>query len=87
MFELISINRKSKLREIRTVKVFLIFAFVLCFLILYTEYQKYGHINWKFVFIIYLSIYLSMIWDFDLNKQARHLKNNELLINNTNQLV
>ncbi|MEO9279662.1 hypothetical protein ABFY81_07060 [Acinetobacter sp. WA-87] len=71
MFELISINRKSKLREIRTVKAFLIFAFVLCFLILYIEYQKYGHINWKFVFITCLC----MIWDFDLNKQARHLKN------------
>lgn len=85
MFELISINRKSKLREIRIVKAFLIFAFVLCILILYIEYQKYGHINLKFVFIICLCV----IWDFDLNKQARHLKNknNELLINNTNQLV
>ncbi|OUM80801.1 hypothetical protein AST19_13890, partial [Acinetobacter baumannii] len=28
MFELISINRKSKLREIRIIKAFLIFAFV-----------------------------------------------------------
>lgn len=47
MFELIPINRKSKLREIRIIKAFLIFAFVLCLLILYIEYQKYAHINWN----------------------------------------
>ncbi|MDO7439388.1 hypothetical protein Q5X54_03650 [Acinetobacter baumannii] len=70
MFELISINRKSKLREIRIIKAFLIFAFVLCLLILYTEYQKYAHINWKFVFITCLC----MIWDFDLNKKIKELK-------------
>ncbi|MFV5472040.1 hypothetical protein VXP92_09130 [Acinetobacter baumannii] len=70
MFELISINRKSKLREIRIIKAFLIFAFVLCLLILYIEYQKYANINWKFVFITCLC----MIWDFDLNKQAKYLK-------------
>ncbi|MES5773641.1 hypothetical protein ABUE25_18405, partial [Acinetobacter baumannii] len=69
---LISINRKSRLREIRIIKAFLIFAFVLCLLILYIEYQKYVHINWKFVFITCLC----MIWDFDLNKQAKILKNN-----------
>ncbi|MBC6819849.1 hypothetical protein CKK01_20610, partial [Acinetobacter baumannii] len=51
---------------------FLIFAFVLCLLILYIEYQKYAHINWKFVFITCLC----MIWGFDLNKQAKYLKNN-----------
>ncbi|HFE9762566.1 TPA: hypothetical protein ACGA3Y_001156 [Acinetobacter baumannii] len=71
MFELIPINRKSKLREIRVVKAFLIFAFVLCLLILYIEYQKYAHISWKFVFLTCLC----MIWDFDLNKQAKCLKN------------
>ncbi|OTU15173.1 hypothetical protein [Acinetobacter baumannii] len=71
MFELISINRKSKLREIRIIKAFLFFAFVLCLLILYIEYQKYGHISWKFVFLTCLC----MIWDFDLNKQAKCLKN------------
>lgn len=38
MFELIPINRKNKLREIRIIKAFLIFAFVLCLLILYIEY-------------------------------------------------
>ncbi|HCA5042501.1 TPA: hypothetical protein MW152_000715 [Acinetobacter baumannii] len=70
MFKLIPINRKSKLREIRIIKAFLIFAFVLCLLILYIEYQKYAHINWKFVFITCLC----MIWDFDLNKQAKYLK-------------
>ncbi|OUM80441.1 hypothetical protein AST19_15830 [Acinetobacter baumannii] len=52
-------------------KAFLIFAFVLCLLILYIEYQKYGHISWKFVFLTCLC----MIWDFDLNKQAKCLKN------------
>ncbi|WP_025467195.1 hypothetical protein [Acinetobacter baumannii] len=51
MFELIPINLKNKLREIRIIKAFLIFAFVLCLLILYIEYQKYAHINWKFVYI------------------------------------
>ncbi|MDT7995557.1 hypothetical protein RQ727_16690 [Acinetobacter baumannii] len=65
MFELIPINRKNKLREIRIIKAFLIFAFVLCLLILYIEYQKYAHINWKFVYITCLC----MIWDFDLNKK------------------
>ncbi|MDC5332486.1 hypothetical protein NRA46_04485 [Acinetobacter baumannii] len=70
MFELIPINRKSKLREIRIIKAFLIFAFVLCLLILYIEYQKYAHINWKFVFITCLC----MIWDFVLNKKIKELK-------------
>ncbi|WP_334264818.1 hypothetical protein [Acinetobacter baumannii] len=65
MFELIPINRKNKLREIRIIKAFLIFAFVLCLLILYIEYQKYALINWKFVYITCLC----MIWDFDLNKK------------------
>ncbi|MBC6800602.1 hypothetical protein CKK05_12800, partial [Acinetobacter baumannii] len=49
---------------------FLIFAFVLCLLILYIEYQKYAHINWKFVYITCLC----MIWDFDLNKKIKELK-------------
>ncbi|HAV4456570.1 hypothetical protein OHV67_02610 [Acinetobacter baumannii] len=70
MFELIPINLKNKLREIRIIKAFLIFAFVLCLLILYIEYQKYAHINWKFVFITCLC----MNWGFDLNKQTKYLK-------------
>lgn len=45
MFDLMPKEGKSKLREIRVVKAFLIFAFVLCLLILYIEYQKYAHIN------------------------------------------
>lgn len=72
MFDLMPKDAKSKLREIRIVKAFLIFVFVLCLLVLYIEYQKYAHINWKFVFITCLC----MIWDFDLNKQANHLKGN-----------
>ena len=72
MFDLMPKDAKSKLREIRVVKAFLFFAFVLCLLILYIEYQKYAHINWKFVYITCLC----MIWDFDLNKQAKHVKNN-----------
>ncbi|EPC7285075.1 hypothetical protein R4462_06740 [Acinetobacter baumannii] len=71
MFDLMPKDAKSKMREIRVVKAFLIFAFVLCLLILYIEYQKYGHISWKFVFLTCLC----MIWDFDLNKQAKYLKN------------
>ena len=51
MFDLMPKDAKSKMQEIRVVKAFLIFAFVLCLLILYIEYQKYGHISWKFVFI------------------------------------
>ncbi|MDO7207147.1 hypothetical protein Q5M48_02970 [Acinetobacter nosocomialis] len=70
MFELISINRKSKLREIRIIKAFLIFAFVLCLLILYIEYQKYAHINWKFIFIASMCV----IYDSDLNKKIKELK-------------
>ncbi|OOT18617.1 hypothetical protein BTH27_01665, partial [Acinetobacter baumannii] len=34
------------------------------------EYQKYAHINWKFVFISCLC----MIWDFDLNRKIKELK-------------
>ena len=51
MIDLMPTDAKSKLRESRHVKGFIIFAFVLCLLILYIEHQKYGHINWRFVFI------------------------------------
>ncbi|GAM30088.1 hypothetical protein P23_0591 [Acinetobacter calcoaceticus] len=70
MIDLMPTNAKSKLREIRIVKAFIIFAFVLCLLILYIEYQKYGHINWRFVFIAGVCV----IWDFDLNKKIKELK-------------
>ncbi len=56
MFELIPINRKSKLREIRIIKAFLIFAFVLCLLILYIEYQKVCTYKLE-ICIYYLSMY------------------------------
>lgn len=70
MIDLMPTNAKSKLREIRIVKAFLIFAFVLCLLILYIEYQKYGHINWKFIFIASMCV----IYDSDLNKKIKELK-------------
>ncbi|MCH2070211.1 hypothetical protein [Acinetobacter pittii] len=70
MIDLIPTDAKSKLREIRIVKAFIIFAFVLSLLILYIEYQKYEYINWKFVFITCLC----MIWDFDLNNKIKELK-------------
>lgn len=64
-------DAKSKLREIRIVKAFIILIFVLSLLILYIEYQqKYGHINWRFVFIAGVCV----IWDFDLNKKIKELK-------------
>lgn len=56
-------DAKSKLREFRIVKAFIIFALVLSLMILYIEYQKYGHISWKFVFITSICV----IYDFDLN--------------------
>lgn len=70
MIDLMPTNAKSKLREIRIVKAFLIFAFVLCLLILYIEYQKYDHINWKFIFIASMCV----IYDSDLNKKIKELK-------------
>lgn len=70
IIDLMPTDAKSKLREIRIVKAFIIFAFVLCLLILYIEYQKYGHINWRFVFIAGVCV----IWDFDLNKKIKELK-------------
>lgn len=71
IIDLMLIDAKSKLRESRNVKAFIIFAFVLCLLILYIEYQqKYGHINWRFVFIAGVCV----IWDFDLNKKIKELK-------------
>jgi hypothetical protein len=83
MIDLMPPNAKSKLRETRILKAFTIFAFVLSLLILYIEYQKYGHINWRFVFIISLCV----IWDFDLNKKINELKveikNDSFLANNS----
>ncbi|MFJ1518428.1 hypothetical protein ACG59Z_00805 [Acinetobacter sp. ABJ_C1_1] len=70
MFDLMPTDAKSKLREIRIVKAFLIFAFVLCLLILYIEYHDHAHISWKFVFLTCLC----MIWDSDLNKKIKELK-------------
>ncbi|WP_336038645.1 hypothetical protein [Acinetobacter calcoaceticus] len=83
MIDLMPSDAKSKLRETRILKAFTIFAFVLSLLILYIEYQKYGHINWRFVFIISLCV----IWDFDLNKKINELKveikNDSFLANNS----
>ncbi|MFW6697337.1 hypothetical protein ACODTP_07475 [Acinetobacter pittii] len=70
MIDLMPTDAKSKLREIRIVKAFIIFAFVLSLLILYIEYQKYGHINWKFVFITSICV----IYNFDLNNKIKELK-------------
>jgi len=70
MIDLMPTDAKRKLRESRNVKAFIILAFVLCLLILYIEYQKYGHINWRFVFITGVCV----IWDFDLNKKIKELK-------------
>jgi len=83
MIDLMPTDAKSKLRETRILKAFTIFAFVLSLLILYIEYQKYGHINWRFVFITSLCV----IWDFDLNKKIKELKveikNDSFLANNS----
>ncbi|MFP5065272.1 hypothetical protein [Acinetobacter pittii] len=70
MIDLMPTDAKSKLREIRIVKAFTIFAFILSLLILYIEYQKYEHISWKFVFIASLCA----IYDFDLNNKIKELK-------------
>ncbi|MDF3345338.1 hypothetical protein [Acinetobacter pittii] len=70
MIDLMPTDAKSKLREIRIVKAFIIFAFVLSLLILYIEYQKYAHISWKFVFIASMCA----IYDFDLNNKIKELK-------------
>ncbi|MFY5897171.1 hypothetical protein [Acinetobacter pittii] len=70
MIDLMPANAKSKLREIRIVKAFIIFALVLSLLILYIEYHNHSHISWKFVFITCLC----MIWDFDLNNKIKELK-------------
>ena len=58
------------LKHHRIIKAFLIFAFVLCLLILYIEYQKYAHISWKFVFIASMCA----IYNFDLNNKIKELK-------------
>jgi len=63
-------DAKRKLREIRILKAFIIFAFVLSLLILYIEYHNHAHISWKFVFIASLCA----IYDFDLNNKIKDLK-------------
>ncbi|MDP7815118.1 hypothetical protein QWI38_18645 [Acinetobacter pittii] len=68
--DLMPTDAKRKLREIRIVKAFIIFAFVLSLLILYIEYHNHAHISWKFVFIASLCA----IYDFDLNNKIKDLK-------------
>jgi len=70
MIDLMPTDAKSKLREIRIVKAFIIFAFVLCLLILYIEYHDHAHISWKFIFIASMCV----IYDSDLNKKIKELK-------------
>ncbi|MDX8155432.1 hypothetical protein SLJ62_07645 [Acinetobacter pittii] len=70
MIDLMPKDAKSKLREIRIVKAFIIFAFVLSLLILYIEYHNHVHISWKFVFIASMCA----IYDFDLNNKIKELK-------------
>ncbi|MBJ9720411.1 hypothetical protein I5515_01170 [Acinetobacter calcoaceticus] len=70
MIDLMPIDAKSKLRQTRIVKAFIIFAFFLSLLILYIEYQKYAHISWMFIFIASTCV----IYDFDLNKKIKELK-------------
>ncbi|AZP28956.1 MULTISPECIES: hypothetical protein [Acinetobacter] len=70
MIDLMPTDAKRKLREIRIVKAFIIFAFVLSLLILYIEYHNHAHISWKFVFIASLCA----IYDFDLNNKIKDLK-------------
>ncbi|CAI3117210.1 hypothetical protein MWMV7_MWMV7_01003 [Acinetobacter calcoaceticus] len=70
MIDLMPPEAKSKLRETRIVKAFIILIFVLSLLILYIEYQKYGYIKWKFIFIASMCV----IYDSDLNKKIKELK-------------
>lgn len=70
MIDLMLIDAKSKLREFRIVKAFIIFAFVLSLLILYIEYHTHAYLSWKFVFIASLCA----IYDFDLNNKIKELK-------------
>lgn len=70
MIDLMPTNAKSKLREIRIVKAFIILAFVLSLLILYIDYHNHAHISWKFIFIASMCV----IYDSDLNKKIKELK-------------
>jgi len=70
MIDLMPTNAKSKLREIRIVKAFLILAFVLSLLILYIDYHNHAYISWKFIFIASMCV----IYDSDLNKKIKELK-------------
>ncbi|MNY98384.1 hypothetical protein Q4S33_15935 [Acinetobacter calcoaceticus] len=63
MIDLMPTGAKSKLREIRIVKAFIILIFVLSLLILYIEYHDHAHISWKFIFIASMCV----IYDSDLN--------------------
>ncbi|MEB3863707.1 hypothetical protein MSG66_06660 [Acinetobacter sp. IK31] len=70
MIDLMPPEAKSKLRETRIVKAFIILIFVLSLLILYIEYHDHAHISWKFIFIASMCV----IYDFDLNKKIKELK-------------
>lgn len=70
MIDLMPTDAKSKLREIRIVKAFIILIFVLSLLILYIEYHDRAHISWKFIFIASMCV----IYDSDLNKKIKELK-------------
>lgn len=70
MIDLMPINTKSKLREIRIVKGFIILIFVLSLLILYIDYHDHAHISWRFIFIASMCV----IYDSDLNKKIKELK-------------
>ena len=70
MIDLMPTDAKSKLREIRIIKAFIILIFVLSLLILYIEYHDHAHISWKFIFIASTCV----IYDFDLNKKVKELK-------------
>ncbi|ADI90216.1 hypothetical protein [Acinetobacter oleivorans] len=70
MIDLLPTDAKSKLREIRIVKAFIILIFVLSLLILYIDYHNHAHINWKFIFIASMCV----IYDSDLNKKIKELK-------------
>jgi len=70
MIDLLPTDAKSKLREIRIVKAFIILIFVLSLLILYIDYHDYAHISWKFIFIASMCV----IYDSDLNKKIKELK-------------
>ncbi|WP_151963103.1 hypothetical protein [Acinetobacter oleivorans] len=70
MIDLMPTNAKSKLREIRIVKAFIILIFVLSLLILYIDYHDHAQISWRFIFIASMCV----IYNSDLNKKIKELK-------------